>query len=137
MKKITIFAHGAAHGNPGPAAIGLQLLDDKGNVLHELVEMIGNASDAYAEYYAVMRSLQEAVTLFAAKTRSISFTVQLVGEETAQQLDDQVPITHPGLVPYFIEIHNLRVTHFPHVRFTHGPNGQPADRLVRAALDRL
>jgi ribonuclease HI len=63
MKKITIFTDGGSRGNPGPAAVGAQIVDGDGKVLREVSETIGNATNNYAEYMAVVRGLQTAKDL--------------------------------------------------------------------------
>lgn len=114
-----IYTHGASQSNPGPAIIRVQLCTESGSVLQELSESIGNATDEYAEYFAVMRSLQLAGEMFSGETKKKKFKIHLSGEMTKRQLNREVVITHPGLVPLFIEIHNLRVTSFPHLSFVY------------------
>ena len=137
MEKITIFTRGVSKGNPGPAAISFRLVDEKGKVLQETAEAIGNATEEYAEYFAVTKALQEAVELFSEKTKEINFELKLSDEVVKKQINSEETITHPGLVPYFIEIHNLRVSSFPNLTLTHVKLGlnKEADRLVNETLD--
>jgi len=137
MKKITIFTAGSSRGNPGPAAIGAQIVDAKGTVVREVSEAIGNATNSFAEYYAVMRGLQVAKEVFGKSTKEMQVEVRLDSELVKKQLNGEYQINEPGLVPYFIEIHNMKVTSFPRITFTHIKRefNKEADRLVNVALD--
>lgn len=138
METITIFSDGGSRGNPGPAAVGAQMLDSRGKVLKEVSETIGNATNNFAEYHALMRGLQVAKEHFGKRTKEIHFELKLDSELVKKQLNGEYQIKEPGLVPYFIEIHNLRVSSFPNLTLTHVPREQnkEADRLANEALDR-
>ncbi|HEY0964699.1 MAG TPA: ribonuclease HI family protein [Candidatus Paceibacterota bacterium] len=138
METVTIFTDGGARGNPGPAAIGVQMLDAQGNVLKEVSEAIGNATNNFAEYQAVMRGLETAKQHFGSKTKDMQFEIKLDSELVKKQLNGEYQIKEPGLVPHFIAIHNLRVSSFPNLTFTHVRRefNKEADRLVNEALDR-
>jgi ribonuclease HI len=137
MEKITIFTDGGSRGNPGPAAVGAQIVAVDGKVLKEVSETIGNATNNYAEYFAVIRALQTAKEMFGKKTKEIQFELKLDSELVKKQLNGEYQIKEVGLVPHFIEIHNLRVSSFPHLTFTHVRRefNKEADRLVNEALD--
>lgn len=136
MKKITIFVHGATKENPGPAAIAVRLIDPDGAVILEFSESIGNAVSAYAEYYAVMRGLQTLEERFGEETKKQEYTLKLSDETIAKQLNNESEIKEPGLVPLFIEIHNMRVTTFSNITFTYvSPKANnEAEHLVKEAL---
>lgn len=137
MKKITIFTDGGSRGNPGPAAIGAQIVDAKGTVVREVSEAIGNATNNFAEYHAVMRGLQTAKEVYGKSTKEMQVEIKLDSELVKKQLNGEYQIKEPGLVPYFIEIHNMRVSSFPHLILTHLKRefNKEADRLVNEALD--
>ena len=137
MDTITIFTDGGSRGNPGPAAIGVQVVDSKGKVLQEVSEAIGNATNNFAEYAAALRGLQAAKEHFGKKTKELQFELKLDSELVKKQLNGEYQIKDPGLVPHFIEIHNLRVAHFPNLTLTHVRRelNKEADRLVNEALD--
>ena len=59
MDKLLINVDGASHGNPGEASIGAVLVDEQGNVVEEISQAIGRATNNVAEY----RSLIEACKL--------------------------------------------------------------------------
>jgi ribonuclease HI len=137
MKKINVFTDGGARGNPGPAAIGVQVTDDTGEVLLELSEAIGNSTNNFAEYAAVAGALEAVRKKFGKQTKEMEVRLFLDSELVQKQLSHQYQIKEPGLVPIFIEIHNLRVANFPQLHYEHVPRAQnkEADRLVNEALD--
>src|SRR5882757_7340660 len=59
MGKLTVNVDGGARGNPGPAAIGVVLSAD-GEVLEEVAERIGRATNNVAEYRALLRGIEMA-----------------------------------------------------------------------------
>ncbi len=68
----------------------------------------------------------------------MQFDIRLDSELVTKQLNGEYQIKEPGLVPQYIEIHNMRVASFPHVTFTHVPRekNKEADRLANEAMDR-
>jgi ribonuclease HI len=137
MDTIVIYAHGESRGDPGPAAVGVQIFDESGTMVRELSEQIGNATNEYAEYFSVIRSLQLVQEIFPKETTQMNIKLHISGELTKKQLNREVPITHPGLVSLFIEVHNLRVVSFPRLTFTHVRRelNKEAHRLVKEVLD--
>ncbi len=137
METITIYSDGGSRGNPGPAAIGVQILDSEKKVIKEVSEAIGNATNNFAEYQGVFRGLEAAKEVFGKKTKEIDFEFKLDSELVKKQLSGEYQIKDPGLVPLFIGIHNLRVVSFPNITFIHVKRelNKEADRLVNEALD--
>ena len=137
METITIFTDGGSRGNPGPAAIGVHVVNADGKMLMQVAETIGNATNNYAEYWAVVRALQAAKEHFGKRTDDIQFVLKLDSELVKKQLNNEYQIKEPGLVPLFIEIHNMRGASFPNLIFIHLSREQnkEADMLVNQALD--
>ena len=137
METITVYTDGGARGNPGPAAVGVYVVDSAGAVITEVAKAIGNSTNNYAEYQGVAVALEVLKKHFGKKTKELAFELKLDSELVKKQLNGEYQIKEPGLVPLFIEIHNLRVANFPHLTFTHVPRAEnkEADRLVNEALD--
>jgi ribonuclease HI len=57
----TIHTDGGARGNPGPAGIGVVLADENGEVIGEVAESIGVATNNVAEYKALVAGLELAL----------------------------------------------------------------------------
>ncbi len=137
MQKIICFAHGASRGNPGPAAIGVYVTDESGQIVHELGQAIGNSTNTFAAYQAVMVGLETIQQIFGNETTDTHVEICLDSEPVKKQLNAEDPITDPGLVPLFIAIHNVRVSSFPHLTYTYIPEEQNTDAidLVAKTLD--
>ena len=69
-RTLVLHVDGGARGNPGPAAIGVVISDPDGSVIEELAETIGTATNNEAEYRALIRGLERAAQLGAARCRS-------------------------------------------------------------------
>jgi ribonuclease HI len=137
METIIAYTDGGARGNPGPAAIGVYVTNTHGEMLLAHKATIGNSTNNFAEYQAVMIALELLKERFGKRTKDMQFEIRLDSELVKKQLNAEYQIKEPGLVPHFITIHNLRVAHFPHLILTHIPRAQnkEADRLVNEALD--
>lgn len=138
MEKIICYTDGGARGNPGPAGVGVVIQDAAGNVLDEFNQFIGNGTNNFAEYQAVILCLSELKKRLGKASKITEVEVCLDSELVKKQLSAEYQIKDPGLVPLFIEIHNLRVSAFPHVTFVHVPRteNKEADRLANEAMDR-
>lgn len=137
MEKIIAYTDGVARGNPGPAAAGVYITNQKSEVLKEVTKSLGNANSTFAEYYGVMLVLQTLLQIYDEKTLELQFEIRLTSDVVYKQLTDQSPIHQPGLVPMFIEIHNLRIASFPNLAFRHVTHEQNSvvERLVKEVLD--
>jgi ribonuclease HI len=63
--KLIIHTDGAVRGNPGPAAIGATLKDEKGNLIASISRRIGSTTNNQAEYQAIINALEKASSLGA------------------------------------------------------------------------
>lgn len=131
------YTSGISQGNPGPGAVGVYVTDESGAMVEEAAQTIGNTTHNFAEYNAVLFGLQTLKEMFGANTTTMQFEIILDSELVKKQLNAEYQIKEPGLVPMFIEIHNMRVASFPHLTFIHVPREENTDamRLVNEALD--
>lgn len=58
MQNIRIHTDGGARGNPGPAAIGVVIKSETGEVMGEISRKIGETTNNVAEYQAVVAALE-------------------------------------------------------------------------------
>jgi ribonuclease HI len=134
--KLMIYTDGGARGNPGPAACGV-VIKDKEEVILEVSEYIGNATNNQAEYEALILALHKAKELFAHKRMGPgSIECHLDSELVVKQLNREYKIKNEGLKPLFIKVINL-IPEFDSVRFIHIPRekNKLADKLVNKELD--
>ncbi len=135
-KKITVHSDGGARGNPGPAAIGVVITDEAGEVLQELSEYIGESTNNIAEYTAVDRGLDALKIMFGDQTRELIVEWKLDSELVERQLAGVYKVKNPGLRPIFESIQDKRAV-FPGLTFSHVRRefNKDADRLVNESLD--
>jgi ribonuclease HI len=63
--KYTIFTDGGARGNPGPSATGIIIKDTDDETVAAYGEYLGEQTNNYAEYMALIQALQKAHELGA------------------------------------------------------------------------
>ncbi len=129
--RLLIYTDGAARGNPGPAGAGAILRDSDGNVLAEVAEPLGRATNNVAEWTAVLLALEEARRLGATHV-DLRMDSQLV----ARQISGVYRVKHPDLKPIHAAVMDLlrlldgyTVGHVPREL------NKDADRLSNIAID--
>ena len=119
--KITINADGASRGNPGQAAIGATLKDEKGQLISTISQRIGRATNNQAEYRALITALGEAARLGAAEVR-----VLLDSELVVKQVTGKYRVKNAALKPLFDEVKKLQAS-FKGFSIAHVPRAQNAE----------
>ena len=132
MPRMILYTDGAARGNPGPAAMGIVLTDARGNVLQELGETIGDATNNVAEYRALLRGVA-----LAAARHADEIEVRTDSELMARQLSGAYRVKAANLKPLHEQAQRA-LAQFPRVSIHHIPREQNrrADALANAALDK-
>lgn len=128
---LILHTDGGARGNPGPAAIGVVIANDKNEAIKTIKEYIGEGTNNQAEYKALLKGLSEASELGAE-----SVTCFLDSELVVKQLNGLYKIKEPGLQVLAMEALKLK-NKFKSVEFKHVRREQNAhaDQLVNEALD--
>ncbi|NUP88477.1 MAG: ribonuclease HI family protein [Candidatus Sumerlaeia bacterium] len=128
---VKVFIDGGARGNPGPAAIGIVMVDDGDETIWTHAEVIGEATNNIAEYTALVRALTEAKRL-----RVMRLEVCSDSELVVNQILGRYKMKNEGLRPLWEEAQSLS-RDFERFRIRHIPRSQNrvADRLVNQALD--
>jgi ribonuclease HI len=129
--RVIVNVDGGARGNPGPAAVGAVVTDERGEVLVERGEYIGEATNNVAEYRAVQLGLRLARELGADEVEVVNDS-----ELVARQIGGQYKVKNAGLKPLFIEtMAALREFDRWSVRNVPREENARADELVNEALD--
>jgi ribonuclease HI len=130
MRKLVINTDGAAEPNPGPAAIGVVIKDDNGNIVSSISKYIGQSTNNQAEYWAVIYALEEAIKLDAT-----SVDLRSDSELVVKQINGQYRVKNPGLRPLHQRVRELQ-SRFQSFSIAAVPRRQnaEADRLSNAAL---
>ncbi len=137
MNKIIVFTDGGARGNPGPAAIGVVICDEKGRALKKYSEYLGHATNNEAEYQAVIFAIKKIKALFGKKKiGEMKVEIRSDSELLVNQLNGKYKILEANLQPLFLQTWNMRVD-TPNINFVSVPREKTkeADRLVNEALD--
>ena len=129
--KLVVHVDGGARGNPGPAAVGVVVSTPDGDVLDEVGEVIGVATNNVAEYRALLLGLERARARGATEVAVINDS-----ELVARQLTGQYKVKNAALKPLHAEalaalrgFERWTITPVPRER------NARADALVNAALD--
>ena len=130
MSRFTVNVDGGARGNPGPAAIGIVVRED-GEVLEEVGETIGEATNNVAEYRALLRGIELAAAHGASD-------LELVGDSelVVRQVEGRYKVKNPGMKELHEEVKRaLRDFDSWSIRHVRRAENADADRLVNQALD--
>lgn len=136
-EKLIVYTDGGSRGNPGPAALGVVIADEKGNLIKEYGEAIGVKTNNEAEYAAVISALKKIKALFGKeKTKKMHLDMKMDSEFVMKQLNGEYKIEEERMFPLFISVWNLKMD-FARVTFSHvsREKNKEADRLVNQALD--
>jgi len=129
--KVVLHVDGGARGNPGPAAIGVVISGPDGEVLEEVAEPIGVATNNVAEYRAVLKGVERARAVGATEVEIVNDS-----ELVARQLTGAYKVKHPSMKPLYAEaIGALRGFDAWTIRSVPRAQNARADELVNRALD--
>ena len=126
-----LYTDGGARRNPGPAGIGARLMTAGGDVVEDLADFIGTATNNVAEYQALIAGLEIALD------RGIErLDVFLDSELVVRQVNGRYKVKDAGLKPLHQQA-CLLLSKFHEVDVKHVRREQnsAADALVNQAID--
>ena len=130
LKKVVIRSDGVSRGNPGPAAIGAIIRDERGRLLASISQPIGRATNNQAEYRAIIAALEKALALGARQVELNSDSELMV-----RQIKGQYRVRKEALRPLYQRVKELQsllegftIKHIPRQQ------NREADKLANAAL---
>ena len=100
--KATLFADGGSRGNPGPAASGAVLLDERGEVLREVGTYLGRTTNNVAEWTGLLTGLEAALELGVSE-----LDVRLDSELVVRQISGAYRVKHENLIPLYQKARGL------------------------------
>ena len=137
-EKIIVYADGGSRGNPGPAAVGVVISNEKGQKIKEYNQVLEEIStNNEAEYEAVIFALKKLKQLFGKeKTKNLVVEFRVDSELIASQLSGEYKINEERMQLLFMKVWNLKFD-FGKISFKSIPREQNkrADQLVNEALD--
>lgn len=131
-RHLTMYIDGAARGNPGRAGIGIVCLDERGKILKEYNEYIGEQTNNAAEYRALLTALEMAKGMGA-----LSVSVITDSELLAKQMNGSYRVKNSQLLKYYLEAEAL-LKSMEKFEIGHVPRreNRRADRLANLAIDK-
>ena len=129
--KLTIFADGGSRGNPGPAASGAVVYDERGDVLHEVGTYLGRATNNVAEWMGLITGVEAALELGATE-----IVIRMDSDLVVKQVKGIYKVKHPNMIPLHARAKVL-LRRFSHVDIAHVPRkaNAAADAVVNQTLD--
>jgi len=130
VNKVIICADGAARGNPGPAAIGATIRDERGNLIASISRRIGVTTNNQAEYQAIIAALEKAISLGA---RYVELYTD--SELVVKQINGRYKVKKAVLRPLYQKVIQL-IGSLEGFTITHIPREQnaEADKLANKAF---
>jgi broad specificity phosphatase PhoE/ribonuclease HI len=132
-RRLVVEADGGSRGNPGPAGYGAVVKDAlTGEVLAEVAEAIGHATNNVAEYRGLIAGLRAA----AAAHPSARVEVRMDSKLVVEQMSGRWKIKHPDMMPLASQARDL-ASSLGTVAYTWVPRARNAhaDRLANEAMD--
>jgi ribonuclease HI len=130
-KRIYIYIDGAARGNPGPAGIGVVILDENKQKVKDFSKYLGNTTNNIAEYNALVYALQEAHML-GVKDVVLHTDSELV----SKQLKGEFRVKNNNIKPLFEQAMHL-INGLERVEIKHIDRSlnKEADKLANKAIN--
>ncbi len=130
--KFTTFTDGGARGNPGPAATGIVIKDENGHTIDAFGEYLGEQTNNFAEYSALISALKRAKELGGTEIECV-----LDSELVTKQMQGLYKVKEPTLQKLFIQAYNA-AAQFKKVKYRHTlrENNKEADAEVNKILDK-
>ncbi len=136
MATLKIFTDGGSRGNPGHAAIGVYILDEKNALIESFGRTIGITTNNVAEYTALISALEWLVEF--SKHQTLTQTIfHLDSQLVVEQVNGRWKVKHEHIKPLVQQVKHLSKSLPYPVSFVYIPRAQnaEADRLVNEALD--
>jgi ribonuclease HI len=129
--KLIINTDGASRNNPGPAAIGVVIRDERGKTLIRISQSIGIATNNQAEYHAIIAALEKALELQAS-----SVLLQADSELVVKQMNGSYRVKNADLKLLHAEAIALS-RHFSTFNIKYIPREEnvEADKLANRAFE--
>lgn len=129
-ERVKVNCDGGSRGNPGPSALGVVITTKDGQIIEEFGEYLGEQTNNYAEYSAVIKALEKLRDL-----NILDADFYLDSELIVKQLNGIYKVKHENIKPLNIAVNELLSG--MNVTFTHvyRKDNKEADALVNEVLD--
>ncbi|MBU0660560.1 ribonuclease HI family protein [Patescibacteria group bacterium] len=128
---VSIYTDGGARGNPGPAATGIIIKNDTEETIKAYGEYLGEQTNNYAEYKALISALHT-----AKKIGATSAHCYLDSKLVVEQLNRRWKVKNLNIQKLFVEAWNS-MQQFEQIKITHirREKNKEADAEVNKVLD--
>lgn len=130
-KKAFLYIDGASRGNPGPAGVGVLILDEKKKKIKEFYKYIGETTNNTAEYNALIYGLEEALKLHIDE-----IAINLDSELVAKQMSGEYRVKDPDIRLLFEKalaiLKSFKVFEIQHIERS---KNKEADKLANKAIN--
>ena len=130
-KKLFLYTDGGARGNPGPAGIGVVILDSAKNRIKDVSKYIGEATNNVAEYSALIQGLEEALLLDAEDV-----VIHMDSELVVKQLNGDYRVKDENMKQLFAKalgiLNQFKSFEIKHIERS---KNKEADKLVNKAIN--
>lgn len=129
--KLTTYTDGGARGNPGPAAAGIVIKNEAGETIASYGVFLGDQTNNYAEYSALISALKKAKELGATEVDCV-----LDSELVVKQMIGEYKVKEPVLQKLWVQAYN-NSQQFKKVTYRHvlRAHNKEADAEVNKAID--
>jgi ribonuclease HI len=129
-ERVKVNCDGGSRGNPGPSALGVVITTKGGQIIEEFGEYLGEQTNNYAEYSAVIKALEKLRDL-----NILDADFYLDSELIVKQLNGIYKVKHENIKPLNTAVNELLSG--MNVTFTHvyRKDNKEADALVNEVLD--
>ena len=130
-KRVEIYIDGGSRGNPGPAGIGVVILDERGKKIKDIAKYIGETTNNIAEYNALLYGLEEALII-----RADEILINMDSELVAKQLSGDYRVKDSNIKPLFERALNM-LKSFKGFEIKHikREKNKEADKLLNKAIN--
>lgn len=132
MDSVVVFCDGGSRGNPGPSALGVVIKTTKGEIIEEIGEFLGEQTNNYAEYMAVVKAMEY---LKQKNIRKADFFLD--SQLVVRQLNGQYKIKSANIKHLNQKVNELMSgldVSFEHV---YREDNKEADAIVNQVLDSI
>jgi ribonuclease HI len=129
-QRVKVNCDGGSRGNPGPSALGVVIATQDGQIIEEIGEYLGDQTNNYAEYSAVVAALE--------KLRDMDIyeaDFYLDSELIVKQLNGEYRVRNENIKPLNTRVNDL--ADGMNLTFTHvyRKDNKLADAIVNEVLD--
>ena len=130
-KKLFLYTDGGSRGNPGPAGIGVVILDGAKKRIRDSYKYIGETTNNVAEYNALIHGLEEVLSLKADEV-----VINMDSELIAKQLNGEYRVRDSDIKPLFEKaISILKQFKSFEIKQIDRSKNKEADKLVNKAIN--